>query len=461
MVVEIDDVPVLSTSVQENGYTAAPVNVAAGQPHRRGRLRQRPLRAGRRVRGPARQAAHLRPQPALRRDRAVRGREHRAGRRRRRPTRLRRRRLRRRRRRTRRRPRRPGPHRLLRRPRLPRLRRPTRRTSSGPATPRSRGTTRCRSKRWPDNNEWVSFSCQDRSRFSQVAGGCGAGQARLPDRGPRRRRLLRRALRARQRQHVGEPPAPPDAVPRGTGGVDRVPDVPAAGLLVRGRRRAGLVPERRRPDHADQAARLVRNAGARDRLESHGVRAAQQRRRALRVRADAVAVEGADGARPLGEVDASHPLQHRSAASGSSRRGTTPTASGCGRSRRRSTSVTGSIGNRIYTHTQKAPTGHPDPACPADDVCSHARIGIYRDQDVSGTSVIYHDGWTVAKTRARRRRQRLRAVGRPAAAPALKPKRPPFRAAASGVLPLWGRGGVGERLGTEPEAFLKISGSSG
>jgi hypothetical protein len=58
------------------------------------------------------------------------------------------------------------------------------------------------------------------------------------------------------------------------------------------------------------------------------------------------------------------------------------------------------IGNRIYTHTQKAPTGHPDPACPADDVCSHARIGIYRDQDVSGTSVIYHDGWTVARTRA-------------------------------------------------------------
>jgi hypothetical protein len=58
------------------------------------------------------------------------------------------------------------------------------------------------------------------------------------------------------------------------------------------------------------------------------------------------------------------------------------------------------IGNRIYTHTQKAPTGHPEPACPADDVCSHARIGIYRDPDVSGTSVIYHDGWTVAKTRA-------------------------------------------------------------
>jgi hypothetical protein len=57
------------------------------------------------------------------------------------------------------------------------------------------------------------------------------------------------------------------------------------------------------------------------------------------------------------------------------------------------------IGNRIYTHTQKAPTGHPEPACPADDVCSHARIGIYRDPDVSGTSVIYHDGWTVAKTR--------------------------------------------------------------
>ena len=58
------------------------------------------------------------------------------------------------------------------------------------------------------------------------------------------------------------------------------------------------------------------------------------------------------------------------------------------------------VGNRIYTHTQKSPTGHPDPACPADDTCSHARIGIYRDPDVQGTSVIYHDGWTVAKTRA-------------------------------------------------------------
>jgi Polysaccharide lyase/Ca-dependent carbohydrate-binding module xylan-binding len=57
-------------------------------------------------------------------------------------------------------------------------------------------------------------------------------------------------------------------------------------------------------------------------------------------------------------------------------------------------------GNRIYTHTQKSPTDHPDPACPADDNCSHARIGIYRDPDVSGTSVIYHDGWTVARTRA-------------------------------------------------------------
>jgi len=58
------------------------------------------------------------------------------------------------------------------------------------------------------------------------------------------------------------------------------------------------------------------------------------------------------------------------------------------------------VANRIYTHTQKSPTGHPDPACPPDDTCSHGRIGIYRDPDVSGTSVIYHDGWTVAKTRA-------------------------------------------------------------
>jgi hypothetical protein len=57
-------------------------------------------------------------------------------------------------------------------------------------------------------------------------------------------------------------------------------------------------------------------------------------------------------------------------------------------------------GNRIYTHTQKSPTDHPNPACPESDDCSHARIGIYRDPDVSGTSVVYHDGWTVARTRA-------------------------------------------------------------
>jgi hypothetical protein len=57
-------------------------------------------------------------------------------------------------------------------------------------------------------------------------------------------------------------------------------------------------------------------------------------------------------------------------------------------------------GNRIYTHTQKSPTDHPSPACPETDDCSHARIGIYRDPDVSGTSIVYHDGWTVARTRA-------------------------------------------------------------
>jgi hypothetical protein len=57
-------------------------------------------------------------------------------------------------------------------------------------------------------------------------------------------------------------------------------------------------------------------------------------------------------------------------------------------------------GNRIYTHTQKSPTDHPSPACPDTDTCSHARIGIYRDPDVAGTSTVYHDGWTVARTRA-------------------------------------------------------------
>jgi hypothetical protein len=54
--------------------------------------------------------------------------------------------------------------------------------------------------------------------------------------------------------------------------------------------------------------------------------------------------------------------------------------------------------NRVYSHTQKHPTDH-SAACPADDVCSHFREGIYRDPDVTGTSVIFQDSAGFASTR--------------------------------------------------------------
>ena len=49
-------------------------------------------------------------------------------------------------------------------------------TSSGPATRRRPGTTLSTGSRWPDNNEWVGYSCQDRSRFSQVTSPVAQGQ---------------------------------------------------------------------------------------------------------------------------------------------------------------------------------------------------------------------------------------------------------------------------------------------
>jgi hypothetical protein len=52
------------------------------------------------------------------------------------------------------------------------------------------------------------------------------------------------------------------------------------------------------------------------------------------------------------------------------------------------------------THTMKSPTDHPAGACDESTPCSHARVGIYRDPDVTGRSIIRHDNFVSATTRA-------------------------------------------------------------
>jgi hypothetical protein len=53
----------------------------------------------------------------------------------------------------------------------------------------------------------------------------------------------------------------------------------------------------------------------------------------------------------------------------------------------------------VRTHTQKSPTDHPAGACEESTPCSHGRVGIYRDPDVTGRSIIRHDNFVVATTR--------------------------------------------------------------
>jgi hypothetical protein len=55
------------------------------------------------------------------------------------------------------------------------------------------------------------------------------------------------------------------------------------------------------------------------------------------------------------------------------------------------------VGGRVNTHTMKSPTDHPAGSCDEPTPCSHSRIGIYRDPKVTGTGVIYHDGFGVAR----------------------------------------------------------------
>lgn len=51
----------------------------------------------------------------------------------------------------------------------------------------------------------------------------------------------------------------------------------------------------------------------------------------------------------------------------------------------------------VNTHTMKSPTDHPAGSCDEPTPCSHARIGIYRDPDVTGTSHAFFDGVWVAE----------------------------------------------------------------
>jgi hypothetical protein len=57
-------------------------------------------------------------------------------------------------------------------------------------------------------------------------------------------------------------------------------------------------------------------------------------------------------------------------------------------------------GAAVHTHTMKSPTDHPAGACDETTPCSHARVGIYRDPDVSGPSIIRHDNFVVSTTQS-------------------------------------------------------------
>lgn len=51
------------------------------------------------------------------------------------------------------------------------------------------------------------------------------------------------------------------------------------------------------------------------------------------------------------------------------------------------------------THTMKSPTDHPSGACDEPSPCSHFRVGIYRDPDVTGRAIIRQDNAVAATTR--------------------------------------------------------------
>jgi hypothetical protein len=255
------------------------------------------------------------------------------------------------------------------------------------------------SGRWPDNNEWVSYSCADRSRFSQVTSPVAQGQrayrievrdgddsygerCELENGNTSSNRLHERLLFHRgQEAWIAFQTYLPVDFSFAAGGVP-VGFPNDGGLLMQlkqlgscGTPALGIV--------TGKASFAMRNSAGND-CESGSMKSlwtvpmvlGRWVRWLVHVKFDTNPEEGFTstwydpdglGLRPIvPRLDLGKPVE----------------------------------GNRIYTHTQKSPTDHPSPACPDTDDCSHARIGIYRDPDVSGTSVIYHDGWTVARTRA-------------------------------------------------------------
>jgi hypothetical protein len=253
--------------------------------------------------------------------------------------------------------------------------------------------------RWPDNNEWVSYSCADRSRFSQVTSPVAQGErayrievrdgddsygerCELDNGNTSASRLHERILfhRGQEAWIAFQTYLPPDFSFAADGAPVSFPG--DGGLLMQlkqlgscGTPALGIV--------TGKAVFAMRNSagngcesGAMKSLWSVPMVLGRWVRWLVQVKFDTDPEAGFTatwydpdglGLRPIvPRLDLGKPVE----------------------------------GNRIYTHTQKSPTDHPNPACPDSDDCSHARIGIYRDQDVTGTSVIYHDGWTVARTRA-------------------------------------------------------------
>ena len=158
------------------------------------------------------------------------------------------------------------------------------------------------SRRWPDNNEWVSYSCQDRSRFSQVTSPVAQGERAYRievrdgddsygercelDNGNTSSSRLHEDILFHRGQEVWiafQTYLPPDF----SFAEDGAPvSFPGDGGLLMQLKQLGS----------------CGTPGARHRDRQGPVRDAQQRRQQLRVGIDEVVVVGADGAGPLGAL---------------------------------------------------------------------------------------------------------------------------------------------------------------
>ncbi len=253
-------------------------------------------------------------------------------------------------------------------------------------------------KRWPDNNEWVSFSCEDRSRFDQVTAGAVQGRRAYRievhdgddsygercelDNGNTEAKRLHHQLLFHDGQEAWvafqtflplnfsfASDGAPVSFKNDGGLIMQIKQLGSCGTPALGIVSSRTVFALRNSAASHCESGPMRSLWKVPMVMGRWVRWLQHIRFSTDPRVGFIATWYDPDGLGLRQIPPTLDLGHRV------------------------------IENRIYTHTQKAPTGHPDPACPADDVCSHARIGIYRDPDVSGTSVIYHDGWTVAKTR--------------------------------------------------------------